>query len=133
LKHSGKNSPLLITEELATPRGIRVGREKFSVAVGPDIRALQGDIERLEAELRAKAGTATTSSGPITNGASILAAVESNSALSQALVGKTIAGLVVAAIEVYADGAIYDTANNRFLSPGSFAVDPAVFHRSGLS
>jgi|GEM_PF-5907922 len=49
-------------------------------------------------------------------------ALESNSALSQALVGKTIAGLVVGAIEVYADGAIYD--NNRFLSPGSFAVDP---------
>ena len=58
---------------------------------------------------------------------------ESNSDLSRALVGKTIAGLVVGNIEVYADGAIYDTANNRFLSPGSFAVDPAVFHRSGLS
>jgi hypothetical protein len=53
--------------------------------------------------------------------------------LSRAVVGKTIAGLVVGNIEVYADGAIYDTANNRFLSPGSFAVDPAVFHRSGLS
>jgi hypothetical protein len=60
-------------------------------------------------------------------------AVESGSDLSRALVGKTIAGLVVGNIEVYADGAIYDTANNRFLSPGSFAVDPAVFHRSGLS
>ena len=60
-------------------------------------------------------------------------AVEFGSVLSQALVGKTIAGLVVGAIEVYADGAIWDTANNRFLSPGSFAVDPAVFHRSGLS
>ena len=58
---------------------------------------------------------------------------EFSSDLSQALVGKTIAGLVVGAIEVYADGAIFDTANNRFLSPGSFAVDPAVFHRSGLS
>ena len=60
-------------------------------------------------------------------------AVESGSDLSRALVGKTIAGLVVGNIEVYADGAIYDTANNRFLSPGSFAVDPAVFHRNGLS
>jgi hypothetical protein len=60
-------------------------------------------------------------------------AVESGSDLSRALVGKTIAGLVVGAIEVYADGAIWDIANNRFLSPGSFAVDPAVFHRSGLS
>lgn len=60
-------------------------------------------------------------------------AVEINSPLAQALVGKTIAGLVVGNIEVYVDGAIYDTANNRFLSPGSFAVDPAVFHRSGLS
>jgi hypothetical protein len=59
--------------------------------------------------------------------------VESSSDLSRALVGKTIAGLVVRNIEVYADGAIFDTANNRFLSPGSFAVDPAVFHRSGLS
>ncbi len=58
---------------------------------------------------------------------------ESSSDLSRALVGKTIAGLVFRNIEVYADGAIYDTANNRFLSPGSFAVDPAVFHRSGLS
>jgi len=26
--------------------------------------------------------------------------------------------------EVYADGGIWDTANNRFLSPRSFAVDP---------
>ena len=60
-------------------------------------------------------------------------AVESSSDLSRALVGKTIAGLVVGNIEVYADGAIFDTANNGFLSPGSFAVDPAVFHRSGLS
>ena len=58
---------------------------------------------------------------------------EYSSDLSRALVGKPIAGLVVGNIEVYADGAIYDTANNRFLSPGSFAVDPAVFHRSGLS
>ena len=60
-------------------------------------------------------------------------AIESGSDLSRALVGKTIAGLVVGNIEVYADGAIFDTANNRFLSAGSFAVDPAVFHRSGLS
>ena len=60
-------------------------------------------------------------------------AVEARSDLSRALVGKTIAGLVVGNIEVYGDGAIYDSANNRFLSPGSFAVDPAVFHRSGLS
>jgi hypothetical protein len=60
-------------------------------------------------------------------------AVEASSDLSRALVGKTIAGLVVGNIEVYADAAIFDTANNRFLSPGSFAVDPAVFHRSGLS
>ena len=57
---------------------------------------------------------------------------ESSSDRSRALVGKTIAGLVVGNIEVYADGGIWDTANNRFLSPGSFAVDP-VFHRSGLS
>ena len=60
-------------------------------------------------------------------------AVEASSDLSRALVGKTIGGLVCGSIEVYADGGIWDTANNRFLSPGSFAVDPAVFHRSGLS
>ncbi len=39
--------------------------------------------------------------------------VESSSDLSRALVGKTIAALVVGNMEVYADGAIYDTANNR--------------------
>lgn len=60
------------------------------------------------------------------------ALAESSSDLSRALVGKTIAGLVVGNIEVYACGGIWDTYN-RFLSPGSFAVDPAAFHRSGLS
>jgi hypothetical protein len=46
----------------------------------------------------------------------------------QALVGKTIRGLVVGTIEKWADGGVYDTGNNRFLYAGS-DFDPAILNR----
>ena len=45
-----------------------------------------------------------------------------------ALQGRTIKGLVVGTIEKWADGAVYDTANNRYLYAGS-DFDPAVLQR----
>lgn len=47
------------------------------------------------------------------------------------LVGTTINGLVVGALELWADGAVWDTGNNRFLRPGS-DYDVSLLHRSGF-
>jgi hypothetical protein len=47
----------------------------------------------------------------------------------QALVGKTVRGLVVGTIEKWADGGVYDTGNNRFLYAGS-DFDPAILNRA---
>lgn len=47
----------------------------------------------------------------------------------QALVGKTIRGQVVGALERWADGGIWDTGNNRFLYAGS-DFDPAILNRA---
>ena len=52
------------------------------------------------------------------------------SALS-ALVGTTIGGQVVGTLEVWADGAVWDTTNSRFLRPGS-DFDISLLHRSGF-
>jgi hypothetical protein len=46
----------------------------------------------------------------------------------RALQGTTIKGLVVGALEKYADGAVYDTGNSRYLYAGS-DFDPAVLNR----
>lgn len=54
----------------------------------------------------------------------------SPSALS-ALVGTTINGSVVGALEVWSDGAVWDTTNSRFLRPGS-DFDISLLHRSGI-
>jgi hypothetical protein len=47
----------------------------------------------------------------------------------RALQGTTIKGLVVGPIEKWADGAIFDTANNRYLYAGS-DFDPAILNRA---
>ena len=46
----------------------------------------------------------------------------------RALQGATIRGQVVGTIEKWADGAVYDTGNSRFLYAGS-DFDPAVLNR----
>ena len=53
------------------------------------------------------------------------------SALSTAILGTTIAGSVVNAIEVWADCTVWDTTNNRALRPGS-DFDVTLLHRSGM-
>lgn len=52
------------------------------------------------------------------------------SALS-ALVGTTINGQTVGALEVWADGAVWDTTNSRFLRP-VIDFDVTLLHRSGF-
>lgn len=47
----------------------------------------------------------------------------------QALVGKTIRGQVVGTLEKWADGGIFDTANNRYLYAGT-DFDPAILFRA---
>lgn len=54
----------------------------------------------------------------------------SPSALS-ALVGTTINGQVVGPLEVWNDGAVWDTTNSRFLRPGS-DYDVTLLYRSGF-
>lgn len=54
-----------------------------------------------------------------------------SNALAAALLGTTIAGLTVNGIEVWADGAVWDTTNNRFLIP-YVHYDPTLRLRSGL-
>lgn len=54
-----------------------------------------------------------------------------SNALANAIIGTTIAGSVVNAIEVWADGAVYDTTNNRFLIP-YVHYDPTLRLRSGI-
>jgi hypothetical protein len=48
-----------------------------------------------------------------------------------ALVGTTINGQVVGPLEVWADCAVWDTTNSRFLRPGS-DFDVTLLHRSGI-
>jgi hypothetical protein len=57
--------------------------------------------------------------------------VAATSALASALVGSTINGQVVGPIEVWADGAVWDTTNSRYLRPGS-DYDISLLHRSGF-
>jgi hypothetical protein len=52
-----------------------------------------------------------------------------SSALSTAIIGTTIRGSVVSAIEVWADGCVWDTTNSRALIPGS-DYDITLLHRS---
>lgn len=53
------------------------------------------------------------------------------SALSAAILGTTIAGSTVNAIEVWADCTVWDTTNNRALVPG-LHFDVTLLHRSGM-
>lgn len=53
-----------------------------------------------------------------------------NSALANAIVGTTINGQVVGPIEVWADGAVWDTTNSRFLRP-NIDYDVTLLYRSG--
>lgn len=54
-----------------------------------------------------------------------------NSALATAIIGTTIRGSTVNAIEVWADGTVWDTTNNRALF-GGIDFDPTLLLRSGF-
>lgn len=62
---------------------------------------------------------------------SSMPALATNSALATAILGTTIRGSVVNAIEVWSDGCVYDTTNSRALIPGS-DFDPTLLLRSGF-
>lgn len=51
--------------------------------------------------------------------------------LANALVGTTIGGQTVGPIEVWVDGGVWDTTNNKFLRP-VIDFDPSLLHRSGF-
>lgn len=51
--------------------------------------------------------------------------------IANALVGTTIGGQVVGPIEVWVDGGVWDTTNNKFLRPG-IDYDVSLLHRSGF-
>lgn len=51
--------------------------------------------------------------------------------LANAIVGTTIGGNVVGPIEVWSDGAVWDTSNSRFLRP-VIDYDVTLLHRSGF-
>jgi hypothetical protein len=58
-------------------------------------------------------------------------ALNLNSALSNAIIGTTIRGSTVNAIECWSDGVVWDTTNTRALIP-SLDYDPTLRMRSGL-
>jgi hypothetical protein len=58
-------------------------------------------------------------------------ALNLGSALSNAIIGTTIRGQVVNAIECWSDGVVWDTTNSRALMP-SIDYDPSLRMRSGL-
>ena len=58
-------------------------------------------------------------------------ALNLNSALSNAIIGTTIRGSVVNAIECWADGVVWDSTNTRALIP-NLDYDPSLRMRSGL-
>lgn len=58
-------------------------------------------------------------------------ALNLNSALSNAIIGTTIRGQVVNAIECWSDGVVFDTTNTRALIP-NLDYDPSLRMRSGL-
>jgi len=58
-------------------------------------------------------------------------AIQLSSAIVTALVGTTIGGQTVGPLEIWADGAVWDTTNSRYLRPGS-DFDITLLHRSGF-